>query len=319
MSPTKNTIKKVEKQINYLDSHLTSEIHCKKRTNWLSKVFKVAPTMKDVMSIARSMVGKKVWISGATQGFGLKISECLVEHGCAGLAVTDIVDMNVGESIVKQLKKRSKSSGFSNTKIIYFRVDVRESIVIERTMRAASLEFNGLDIVINNAGVSNEKNLIHTIEVNTIACIRATEKALEIFDEDRKKKEEKSLRTILNISSASGVHPFPGGEYYSASKHAVVGYSRSIAINALKKGVRVLCFCPAWIDVGMGQRAIETRSDLIKMSGSSILTAEEVTRAVLYMLCSQHLAGEIVYMSGVVQPTIMRVSLHKPLILQSKL
>lgn len=268
----------------------------------------------------------RVWLSGGTGGLGLKIAERLVKSGCFGLAVTDIKSQEEGDRIVQQLLKLSPKE--DKVKLFYLQVDVRDEKAIESSMREAVRLFGGLDAVVNNAGVSDENDLIHTMQVNAIGCIRATEAALRIFKQIKKeakydnqelKDNDNTLKVVLNISSASGLFPFPNGEYYSASKHAVVGYSKSIAAHALKQGVCVVCLCPAWIDVGMGMHAFSKEKEKVQGTGLKTMKAIEVTRVVVHLLCSRDLPGKIIFMADNMKPCLALVYLSKRPFRQSKL
>lgn len=262
--------------------------------------------------------GMKVWLSGGTGGLGEKIAESLVRYGCAALAITDVAPEEKGAHMIERLANLSSSLG-SETQLLYFLVDVRNERTIQKSMQAAVDQFGGLDAVVNNAGVFDEDDLNHTMQVNAIGCIRATEIALRIFAQLNTKSQDKqspntnsrNLKVILNISSASGVFPLPDGEYYAASKHAIVGYSKSIALRAIEKGVRVVCLCPAWIDIGMGVLAMTQHKEMVGNTGLRIMKASEVTDVVIKVLVSDNLTGDVIFMSGNTDVSLARVKLRK--------
>lgn len=267
-----------------------------------------------VADFSADLSGKVVWISGATQGLGLKICQNLSENGCSGLIMTDIRDEETGKGIANAVSKLGR-----NCQAEYYRVDVRNADHIEQSMRKGRKQLGRLDIVINCAGVSSETDLNYTMDVNAIGTILVNERALLLFSEGNDRGEKNELKTILNIASASGIFPLShGGEYYAASKHAVVGYTKSIAPTALEKGVRVICLCPGWIDIGMGVLAIKFNKEMVEKTRLSFLKVDQVTDVILQLLCSRRFAGESIYMSGDTRPCLVRAKL-KPLFPKAKL
>lgn len=235
----------------------------------------------------------RVWLSGGANGLGLHLAESLLDAGCTRLAIVDIVPQDQGDELITRLRRSSTQYGkYNDIKVLYYLVDVRDAQAVEQSMQDAASQLDGLNIVINNAGVVNESDLDHTMSVNTIALIRATEAAFRVF----KAQSEVRLRTVLNVASAAGLFPLPFAKYYAASKHAVVGYSRSIAKTAMRSNIRVLCLCPGWIDAGMGTRAATT-GIAHKHDGVGIMKAEDAMPFFIDLLRSDNCAGEVFHLS----------------------
>ncbi|KAG8453814.1 hypothetical protein GDO86_000443 [Hymenochirus boettgeri] len=100
--------------------------------------------------------------------------------------------------------------------------------------------------MVNNAGVNNEKDWEKTINVNLTSVIRGTYIGLEHMS----KKNGGQGGVIINISSLAGLTPAAYQPVYSASKHGVIGFTRSIAALASigNYGVRINTVCPAFVD-----------------------------------------------------------------------
>ncbi|XP_073332441.1 15-hydroxyprostaglandin dehydrogenase [NAD(+)] isoform X2 [Pagrus major] len=107
-------------------------------------------------------------------------------------------------------------------------------------------KFGHLDIVINNAGINNEKNWEKTIQVNLTSVIKGTYLALEHMS----KEYGKEGGTIINVSSMAAFLHSPHQPVYTATKHGVIGFTRAIADASSQGdyGVRINVLCPAFVD-----------------------------------------------------------------------
>lgn len=233
--------------------------------------------------------GRKVWLSGGARGLGLSMAEALVARGCAAVAVADVADEAAGAAAVAHLLARRATPA---QQVRYVRTDVREPAQVAASMREAARAFGGLDTVVNNAGVADEREIDLTLDVNLKAVIRATEAALHAFAEVGGDGE----RVIVNVASAGGVFEMPIAPIYSASKFGVVGYTKSMRNACWERGVRIHCLCPGWADVGMGE-TVSTEGSTAKYTG--ILEGAEVADCLIEVLRRRDLVGEAVYVSKV--------------------
>lgn len=118
--------------------------------------------------------------------------------------------------------------------------------MFQDVFKTAKKTFGRVDILVNNAGISDEFNWELTVDVNLKGTIRGFNLALKHLGFDG----EKLRGSIVNISSITGIKPTPFGPVYSATKHAIVGFTRSygLPLNFEKYGVKVHAICPAAVD-----------------------------------------------------------------------
>lgn len=186
-----------------------------------------------------SLVGKVALVTGGAQGIGRAVVHSLLLSS----AKVAVVDLNTvcGEECKTQL-----DAEFGAGKCLFLQCDVSDGTALTETFQRTVDEFGRLDIVINNAGINNEKHWEKTIQVNLTSVIKGTYLGLEHMS----KEHGKEGGTIINVSSMAAFLHSPHQPVYTATKHGVIGFSRAMAdASALcDYGVRINVLCPAFVD-----------------------------------------------------------------------
>jgi NAD(P)-dependent dehydrogenase (short-subunit alcohol dehydrogenase family) len=232
-----------------------------------------------------SFAGKVALITGGTSGIGRATAVAFAEQG-ANVVVAGRREAEGAESV--KLVEKTGGNG------LFVRTDVAIEKEVE-AMVARTVEYFGrLDFAFNNAGVAGEmgsgKGIANTNEVfNRIMDINVRGVFFSL-----KHEIPAILRSgagaIVNNASVAGLRAIVGGQpIYTASKFAVVGLTKSVALECAAKGVRVNAVCPAMIETDMIEslrRNDELRAKFVAMHAVGRFgQAEEVAAAVLY-LCS---------------------------------
>ncbi|XP_030643527.1 15-hydroxyprostaglandin dehydrogenase [NAD(+)] [Chanos chanos] len=191
-----------------------------------------------------ALCGKVALITGGAQGIGRAVAETLLENK----AKVALVDLNqcVGEQCKKELDQK-----YNEGNCIFIKCDVTDRRKLEEAFQSTVEKFGRLDIVINNAGINNEKNWEKTIEVNLTSVIKGTYLALEHMSREYGKEGG----VIINVSSMAAFLHSPHQPVYTATKHGVIGFSRAMA-DASEQGdygVRINALCPAFVDTPLLQ------------------------------------------------------------------
>ncbi|XP_050448611.1 15-hydroxyprostaglandin dehydrogenase [NAD(+)]-like [Cataglyphis hispanica] len=178
---------------------------------------------------------KTVMISGGSNGLGYKYAEILLRNGAKSVAIIDLPTSN-GENAACTLENE-----FGENRAVFVACDVTKAEDLKEAFNRVIDTFHTLDILINNAGILNDKEKWEqTIDINVTALIRSTYLALDHMGKHKGGKGG----LIVNISSVCGLLAYPLAPVYTASKHAVLGFSQSLAGLYDKTGVRVLIMCP---------------------------------------------------------------------------
>jgi 3-oxoacyl-[acyl-carrier protein] reductase len=181
-------------------------------------------------------------VTGAAHGIGREIALSLARAG-ADIVVTDISEK------VFEVGKQIESL---NSKTLVLKCDVSKFEQAENAKKQITDEFENIDILVNNAGVYPQKSFLEMTEddwnkvmhVNLDGVFHCTKVVLP-------KMVERKYGKIINISSIAGaVVGFSNLVHYSASKAAVVGFTKSLALEVAQYGINVNAIAPGPVDVG---------------------------------------------------------------------
>lgn len=182
--------------------------------------------------------GAIAWVSGAGSGIGRSLCGALVERGATVVAV-DIDDDGL------------KATAEAHQDMVLPRnVDVADAEAVAQSIRGTADDLGRVDLVFNNAGIVGpvgEYRLIrpdhwdHILAVNLHGVINGVSAAYPIMI-------DQGAGHIVNTASAAGLSPFAGGVAYATTKHAVVGLSLSLRIEAAVYGVGVTALCPGALE-----------------------------------------------------------------------
>ncbi|XP_031348813.1 15-hydroxyprostaglandin dehydrogenase [NAD(+)]-like isoform X1 [Photinus pyralis] len=180
--------------------------------------------------------GKVALITGGASGIGLATVKELLLNGLKAISVVDFNE-SAGQKVVEDVNKE-----YGANTAIFVKVDVGNAAEFRGAFEATIKKFNNLDIVINNAGILNEIDWEKMIKTNVNGTIHGTLLAVEYLNKHRSTSEA----ALINIASLVGVDIQGFVPFYTASKHAIVGLSRSFAYDARRHNspVKVITICP---------------------------------------------------------------------------
>ncbi len=233
---------------------------------------------------------KKVLITGATGGIG----NCLVEK-FTNLG-SKIVASGTNEEKLNKLKTK-----FKNIEIMQFKLEAHNKI--EEFVEKVDKQLGGLDILINNAGITLDNLSIRLSEENwkKVLDINLTSTFLMCKHTIKKMLKKKSGK-IINITSIVGHTGNLGQANYSASKAGIVAFSKSLAIEYARKNINVNCVSPGFIKTEMTDKINEEfKKNLINQIPSGTLgTGEDVSNCVAFLASdmANYINGETIHVNG---------------------
>jgi NAD(P)-dependent dehydrogenase (short-subunit alcohol dehydrogenase family) len=193
--------------------------------------------------------------------------------------------------------------------------DVSDRESVERAFAAAAERFGrGPDILVNNAGIAESAPLVKTsdefwqrhLAINLTGTFYCTRAALPAMI-------ERGWGRVINVASIAGKTGAPYIAAYSASKHGVLGLTRSVALEVARKGVTVNAICPGYVDTDMTTRAIsnieaatgrsaaDSLEAIKNMSAQRRLVTPEEVAALALLLASEQgrgITGQAINVDG---------------------
>jgi len=210
----------------------------------------------------KSLKNKKIIISAGASGIGWAITKVCVAKG-ASVYLCDIDP--------KAINKVKKHPSY-NKRIFVSETDASDEMEVVDFFYKVKKKFRNLDALINNVGVAGPTGIIekldsneweNTLHVNVNSHFYFNKQAIPLL-----KKSKTS--SIINISSGAGIMGFPLRSPYAASKWAVVGMTKTLAMELGKYKIRVNVICPGTIKGDRMKRVIRDKAKFTKISAKKI-------------------------------------------------
>ncbi|MGN7457189.1 SDR family oxidoreductase [Paenibacillus pasadenensis] len=226
--------------------------------------------------------GKVAVVTGAASGMGKAIAELYAAEG-AKVVVSDL-RLEAAQTVVTEIEGKGGQA-------LAVAANVAKEEDVQALIDAAVEKFGTVDILVNNAGIMDgfvpagdltDELWERVFAVNTTGPMRTVRKVLPIF-------LEKESGVIVNIASAGGLNGSRAGAAYTASKHAVVGFTKNVGFQYATKGIRCNGIAPGGVQTNisatMGQPNEFGMSRAMAGMGVNprVGTAEEIAKVALFL------------------------------------
>ena len=237
-----------------------------------------------------NLENKKILITGATGGIG----HCLIEKFYNLNAKVFATGTN--EEKLKNLKSK-----FPNIDVEKFKLDDHNEI--ENFVEKAEKKLEGLDVLVNNAGITldnlsirlSEENWKKVLDINLTSTFLMCKYAI-------KKMLKKKNGKIINITSIVGHTGNIGQANYAASKAGIIAFSKSLAIEYARKNININCVSPGFIKTEMTDKINEEfkKNLLSKIPSGNLGTGEDVSNCVVFLASemANYINGETIHVNG---------------------
>tara|TARA_B110000971_G_scaffold211853_1_gene240618 strand:- start:30 stop:761 length:732 start_codon:yes stop_codon:yes gene_type:complete len=233
---------------------------------------------------------KKVLITGATGGIGYSLVKKFYELGSAILAT------GTNQDKLNKLKNE-----FENINIKQFRLD--EHSKIETFIDSCHKELGGLDVLINNAGITLDNLSIRLADENwkKVIDINLTSTFL-MCKHSIKKMLKNKYGKIINITSIVGHTGNLGQANYAASKAGIIGFSKSLAIEYARKKININCISPGFIKTEMTDNINDEFKKMLiaKIPTGDLGTGQDIANCAVFLSSdmSDYITGETIHVNG---------------------
>jgi NAD(P)-dependent dehydrogenase (short-subunit alcohol dehydrogenase family) len=220
---------------------------------------------------------QRVFITGGASGLGAAIAQRFAAAG-AMVCIGDVNDA-AGEDARRALAASARQAHFLHC-----------DVTNEQDLQAAAdwlrSHWGGVDLVVNNAGVSQAGSIVDTsladwqwtIDINLLGVVRGCRAFVPLL-------RAQGAGTILNIASMAGLVYLPGASAYNATKAAVVALSETLELELAEHGIRVCVACPSFFRSNLGQhmRAADAHSEKIgrRLVERARLSSDDIARLIL--------------------------------------
>jgi len=244
------------------------------------------------------LAGKVAIVTGGSAGIGRAAAVALAAEGAAVL-VAD-VDVERGEEVARDIDHKGGHA-------VFVRTDVADDASVAAMVERCVEELGGLDVAFNNAGIEGTPASTHectpenwhrTLAVDLTgvwSCMR----------HEIPRMLERGGGSIVNCSSVAGLVGFPSIPAYVASKHGIVGLTRTAALEYAEQGIRVNAVCPGVIDTEMVERFTghQPEAEAALLAGEPVGRMgrpEEIADAVVWLCSSRSsfVTGQAIAVDG---------------------
>lgn len=239
--------------------------------------------------------GKTALITGASKGIGRSIAMKYAEQG-ANVAFTYLSSVEQGQALEAELASKGvKAKGF--------RSDASDYAQAEKLINDVVAEFGTLDVLINNAGITQDTLLLRmseeqwdkVINVNLKSCFNTVKAAT-------KPMMKQKAGSIINMTSVVGLKGNAGQANYAASKAGIIGFTKSVALELGSRGIRSNAIAPGFIETEMtavlDPKTVQGWRDAIPLKRGG--RPEDVADACVFLGSdmSTYISGQVIQVDG---------------------
>lgn len=221
-------------------------------------------------------------VTGAGSGMGKEIATLYGKAG-AKVVVSDINEASANSTV-----EEIKANGGEAIAVV---ANVAKEEDIQNLIDTTVSKYGTVDILVNNAGIMDNFEAAGDIEddkwerifaVNTTSVMRATRKVMPIF-------LEKQQGVIVNVASAGGLYGARAGATYTASKHAVVGFTKNTGFMYAPQGIRCNAIAPGGVETNIGSSMTNINTFGIGRTQAGLALnprtgkAEEIAKVALFL------------------------------------
>jgi 3-oxoacyl-[acyl-carrier protein] reductase len=239
--------------------------------------------------------GKIALVTGASKGIGNAVAKKFAEQS-ANVAFTYLSSVEKGEALEKELTEMGiKAKGY--------RSDASDFDAAEQLINSVVKDFGGLDVLVNNAGITKDNLLMRMSEEMWDTVINENLKSIfnTVKASTRTFMKQKS-GSIINMTSVVGIKGNAGQANYAASKAGIIGFTKSVALELGSRGIRCNAIAPGFIETEMtaalDEKMVQSWRDAIPLKRGG--TPEDVADCAVFLASDMatYISGQVLQVDG---------------------
>ncbi|WP_347251007.1 3-hydroxybutyrate dehydrogenase [Zoogloea sp.] len=196
------------------------------------------------------LAGRTALVTGSTSGIGLAVARALAKAGAR-------VMLNGSRTAEDAEALRAELAASAGVEVGYTQANLAQGASARALVEATIAAFGSVDILVNNAGIQHvaavdafpDDTWDQLIALNLSSVFHTTKAALPSM-------KARGWGRIVNIASAHGVVASPFKAPYTASKHAVVGFSKAVALEVAEQGITCNALCPGYVRTPLVEKQV---------------------------------------------------------------
>lgn len=239
-------------------------------------------------------MNKVALVTGSSRGIGAATAALLARNGW-DVCINYIERRDKAEELAAKLTNEG-------CRVMVCQADVSDAEAVRAMVRKVEDSFGPVTLLVNNAGIAKQIQFQditaeywrHIFEVNLGGCFNTIQAVLPHMLHEH-------AGCIINVSSIWGQHGASCESSYSATKHAIIGLSRSLAAELAPTSIRVNCVAPGVIDTDMvkilGEETLDSLAREVIPLGR-LGSPAEIADAILYLARAEYVTGQVLGVDG---------------------
>jgi len=211
------------------------------------------------------LAGKRALVTGSTSGIGLAVAKALAQAGAK-------VMLNGSRGAAEAEALRAGLAAETGVEVAYRAANLADPASARGLVEATIEAFGGVDILINNAGMQHvaavdafpDETWDQLLALNLSSVFHLTKAVLPGM-------KERGWGRIVNIASAHGLVASPFKAPYTASKHAVVGFSKAVALEVAEQGITCNALCPGYVRTPLVEKQVADQAKVHDMPQERVI------------------------------------------------